>query len=91
MGTPQADTRPAQAERICDSLEKYADSTAKEIVVACDANCMSKLFSDLPRMCYYVRKPSRSVTCASGKRTCHLRTHAFLHRPTTQPDLLVNA
>lgn len=85
--TPQPDTRPAQAARVADFLELHPDSTAKEIDAACDAGCMSKVLSDMPRMGYGVRKGWRSVTCASGNRTRSVRTYALMHRPTTQPDL----
>ena len=60
---------------------------AKEIDAACDAGCMSKVLSDMPRMGYGVRKAWRTVTCASGNRTRNVRTYSLLHRPTTQPDL----
>jgi hypothetical protein len=87
MGRPQTDTRQAQAERVADFLELHPDSTSKEIDAACDAGCMSKVLSDMPRLGYGVRKAWRSVTCASGNRTRSVRTYALMHRPTTQPDL----
>ena len=87
MGKPLADTRPAQTERVADFLELHPDSTAKEIDAACDAGCMSKVLSDMPRMGYGLRKGWRSVTCASGNRTRDVRIYALLYRPTTKPDL----
>lgn len=93
MGTnkPQIDTRPAQAERVADYLEMHPDSTSKEIDAACDAGCISKVLSDMPRMGYGLRKAWRRVTCASGNRTRNVRMYALTHRPTTQPDLFRTA
>lgn len=87
MGThkPQPDTRPAQAERVADFLELHPDSTSKEIDAACDAGCISKVLSDMPRMGYGVRKAWQYVTFSKGTR--RVRTYSLMHRPTTQPDL----
>lgn len=87
MGRPQTDTRPAQAERVADFLEQHPDSTAKEIDAACDAGCMSKVLSDMPRMGYGVRKAWHDVSCAGGERSRMVRTYALTYRPDTQPDL----
>lgn len=83
----QIDTRPAQANRVANYLEHHPDSTAKEIDAACDAGCMSKVLSDMPRMGYGVRKGWRNVSCAEGKRTREVRIYALTHRPSSQPDL----
>lgn len=85
--TPQPDTRPAQAARIANFLERHPDSTSKEIDAACDAGCTSKVLSEMPRMGYGLHKGWCSVTCASGDHTRSVRTYALTHRPTTQPDL----
>lgn len=83
---PQADNRPAQAERTADHLEQHPGSTAKEIDAACDTGCMSKVLSDMPRMGYGLRKGWRFVPCDRGNRTRQVRTYTLLHRPNNQPD-----
>jgi hypothetical protein len=83
----QIDTRPAQADRVADYLEQHPDSTAKEIDAACDAGCMSKVLSDMPRMGYGIRKGWRNVTCAGGSSTREVRTYALAYRPSAHPDL----
>ena len=93
MGTSarHPDNRPAQMARTADFLELHPDSTAKEIDAACDAGCITKVLSDMPRMGYGLRKGWRRVTFASGNRTREVRTYALTHRPTAQPDLFPNS
>ena len=88
---PQTDTRPAQANRTADYLEKHPNSTAKEIDAACDVGCISKVLSDMPRMGYGIGKGWRSVSCAGGGSTRGVRTYSLTHRPSTQPDLFRTA
>lgn len=83
----QIDTRPAQADRVANYLEQHPDRTAKEIDAACDAGCMSKVLSDMPRMGYGIRKGWRNVTCAGGSSTREVRTYALAYRPSAHPDL----
>ena len=85
--TKTTDTRPAQAARVADYLEQHPASTAKEIDAACDAGCMSKVLSDMPRMGYGIGRNWRTVSCAGGGHTRQVRTYALTHRPETQPDL----
>lgn len=90
--TPPEDTRPAQAVRVADFLEKHPDSTLKEIDAVCDTGCISKVLSDMPRddlygMGYGIRRGWREVPCAGGSRTRNVRTYTLLHRPKAQPDL----
>ena len=85
------DTRPAQANRVADYLEKHPDSTGKEIDMACDVGCMSKVLSDMPSMGYGIGKGWRNVACAGGNRTRDVRTYSLTHRPSTQPDLFRTA
>lgn len=87
---PHHDTRPAQARRVADYLEKHPSSTAKEIDAACDTGCITKVLSDMTRpggMGYGVRKGWRCVLCAGGDLTRRVHTYALTHRPDTQPDL----
>lgn len=83
----QTDTRPAQADRVANYLEQHPDRTAKEIDAACDAGCMSKVLSDMPRMGYDLNKGWRNVACAGGSSTRSVRTYALAYRPSTYPDL----
>ena len=85
----QTDTRPAQANRVADYLEKHPDCTAKEIDLACDVGCISKVLSDMPGLGYGIGKGWRDVTCAAGSRTRQVRTYTLLYRPHTQPDLFI--
>lgn len=84
---PQTDTRPAQASRVADYLEKNPGSTAKEIDAVCDTGCTSKVLSDMPGLGYGISKGWRDVTCAAGSRTRQVRTYTLLYRSHTQPDL----
>lgn len=85
--TLQADSRPAQAARVANYLEKHPASTLKEIDAACDTGCISKVLSDMPGLGYGIAKGWRDVTCAAGSLTRQVRTYTLLYRPSTQPDL----
>ncbi len=85
------DTRPEQATRVADYLEKHPKSTGKEIDAACDVGCISKVLSDMPRMGYGIGKDWRNVPCAGGNRTRDVRTYSLAYRPSAQPDLFVPA
>ena len=86
----QDDTRPLQAARVADFLEKHPARTQKEIDAVCDTGCISKVLSDMERidlygMGYGLVRGWREVPCAGGTRK--VRTYTLLHRPSAQPDL----
>ena len=81
------DTRPEQAARVANHLEKQPARTQKEIDAVCDTGCISKVLSDMPGLGYGIGKSWRDVTFANGKRTRLVRTYTLLYRPHTQPDL----
>lgn len=88
----QDDTRPLQAARVADFLERHPASTQKEIDAVCDTGCISKVLSDMERpdlygMGYGLARDWREVPCAGGTRTRKVRTYTLLHRPSAQPDL----
>ena len=91
------DDRPAQAARVADYLETHPHSTQKEIDAVCDAGCISKVLSDMPRpellgMGYGLAYGWRGVLCADGSRKRSVRSYALLHRPKPQqPDLFKTA
>lgn len=95
LSKPQEDTRPAQAARVADYLEKHPASTSKEIDAVCDTGCISKVLSDMPGtdygMGYGIARGWREVPCASGTRTRRVRTYTLLHRPEAQNDLFTTA
>jgi len=69
----QDDTRPLQAARVADFLEKHPASTQKEIDAVCDTGCISKVLSDMERidlygMGYGLARDWREVPCAGGTR-----------------------
>ena len=65
---PQEDTRPEQAKRVADFLEKNPASTQKEIDAVCDTGCISKVLSDMPELGYGLSRAWREVPCAGGRR-----------------------
>jgi hypothetical protein len=92
INTPlPTDTRPEQAQRVADFLEKYPASTAKEIDAVCDTGCISKVISD---MCspnglgYKIEKGWRTVDCAGGGHSRSVRTYTLISRPTKQQQEL---
>ena len=91
LSKPQEDTRPAQAARVADYLEKHPASTSKEIDAVCDTGCISKVLSDMPgpdyAMGYGIARGWREVPCASGTRTRRVRTYTLLYRPSPVRDL----
>lgn len=87
MQPPPVDTRPAQAERVAAFLELRPGSTAKEIDAACDAGCVSKVLSDMPRMGYGLHRGWRLVDCAGGQHSRRVRVYSLTHRPGRQPAL----
>ena len=93
---PREDTRPEQAARVADFLERHPASTQKEIDAVCDTGCISKVLSDMERtdlygMGYGLFKDWRKVSCAGGSHTRRARTYTLLHRPKAQPDLFNEA
>lgn len=89
---PQPDTRPAQAARVADYLEKHPHSTAKEIDLICDVGSVTKVISDMPGLGYGIGRAWRwhTVLCACGQRSRMVRTYALIYRPSSQPDLFTN-
>ena len=87
MPTPPTDTRPAQAVRVADYLERHPGATCKEIDAACDVGCVTKLISELPRLGYGLARDWRSVPCLDGALMRSVRTYRLTHRPEAQPDL----
>ncbi len=86
MEKPKLDSRPNQAIRVADYMEQHPACTAKEINSVCDAGCISKVLSDMPRMGYGTETGWRySVTKHGYQR--RERTYALLYRPTQQSDL----
>ena len=96
VAIPPEDTRPAQAVRVADFLDKHPASTLKEIDAVCDTGCISKVLSDMPRtdldgMGYGIARGWRDVPCAGGTRSRLVRTYTLLFRPRAQPDLFTSA
>ena len=87
MPTPHTDTRPAQAARVADYLERHPGATAKQIDAACDVGSVTKVLSDMPRLGYGLAKDRRSVPCLDGALMRYVRTYRLTHRPEAQPDL----
>ena len=89
---PQQDTRPAQAARVANYLQRHPDATAKEIDAACDTGCITKVLSDMTaELGYGIGKGWRTVSCDHGNRTRQVRTYRLLYRPRTQSDLFPTA
>lgn len=87
---PQLDTRPGQATRVADYLERHPASTLKEIDAACDTGCISKVLSAMEKeLRYGIAKAWRHVSCAAGARIRKVRTYTLLYRPSIQPDLFI--
>lgn len=85
---PQADTRPAQADRVAAFLEQHPASTAKEIDAVCDTGCISKVLSAMVKQFRYgLGKDYRDVACVGGLRTRQVRSYSLLFRPHVEPDL----
>jgi len=89
---PQEDTRPEQAVRVANFLEKNPASTQKEIDAVCDTGCISKVLSEMVRtdlygMGYGIARGWRQIPCAGGTHVREVRTYTLLHRPRAQPDL----
>lgn len=89
---PQEDTRPEQAVRVANFLEKHPASTQKEIDAVCDTGCISKVLSEMVRtdlygMGYGIARGWRQIPCAGGTHVREVRTYTLLHRPRAQPDL----
>ncbi|HVL45778.1 MAG TPA: hypothetical protein VM407_13220 [Acidovorax sp.] len=92
---PREDTRPEQAVRVADFLEKTPASTLKEIDAACDVGSVTKVLSDmqrmdLPGMGYGISKGLRRVLCAGGLHVRDVRTYTLLHRPRARSDLFTS-
>ena len=87
---PQDDTRPLQAVRVADFLEKHPASTQKEIDAVCDTGCISKVLSEMVRTDLYgIARGWRQIPCAGGTHVREVRTYTLLHRPRAQPDLFM--
>lgn len=84
---PEQDSREWQAMRVANFLEASPNSTAKEVDAACDVGCITKVFSDMPKLGYGVGKAWRTERCDQGNRTRQVRTYTLLYRPETLPDL----
>lgn len=84
---PEQDSREWQAMRVASYLEASPNSTAKEVDAACDVGCITKVFSDMPKLGYGVGKAWRTERCDQGNRTRQVRTYTLLYRPETLPDL----
>jgi hypothetical protein len=87
MPTPTTDTRPAQAVRVADFLERHPGATCKEIDAAADVGSITKVLSDMPALGYGLAKDWRTVACVGGIHTRPMRSYRLLHRPGRQPDL----
>ena len=87
MPTPITDTRPAQAARVADYLERHPGATAKQIDAAADVGSITKVLSDMPRLGYGLAKDRRGDLFLGGSKTRHVATDRLLHRPEAQPDL----
>jgi len=87
---PEQDSREWQAMRVANFLEASPNSTAKEVDAACDVGCITKVFSDMPKLGYGVGKGWRTERCDRGNRTRQVRTYTLLYRPETLPDLFVD-
>lgn len=84
----QIDTRPGQAVRVADFLERNPNSTGKEIDAVCDTGCITKVISAMENeLGYVLAKGWRTEPCASGNYTRRVRTYSLLCRPIVQPDL----
>ena len=87
MPTPPTDTRPAQAARVADYLERHPGATAKQIDAACDVGSVTKVLSDMPALGYGLARDWRSVPCLDGALMRFVRIYSLRHRPGRQPDL----
>ena len=92
-----ADTREAQCARAADFLEtRPHGATRRELDAACDAGCMTKVLSDMPRLGYVLRKGWGRERCADGSLSRRARVYELLSRPDTAPrqqslDLVIEA
>ena len=91
------DTREAQCARVADFLEaRPGGATRRELDAACDAGCMTKVLSDMPRLGYLMRKGWGRERCADGSLSRRARVYELLSRPDTAPrqqslDLAIEA
>ncbi len=86
----QEDTRPAQAVRVADFLEKPPASTQMEIDAAY-GTCISELRSDMQRaeVCstgYSLERDWRRISCARGTQFRKVGTTTRLYRPRARFD-----
>lgn len=82
------DDRAGQAARVADYLEQNPDSTLKEIDMACDTGCVSKVLSAMVKQLGYgIKKGRRDEPCVGGLRTRKVRSYSLLFRPHVEPDL----
>lgn len=94
---PLPDSRPDQAARVADYLEKHPASTLKEIDAACDTGSVSKVLSTMSRsvpkggLGYGITKGRRYVLCAGGTHRRKVNTYTLICRPSAQPDLFQDA
>lgn len=81
------DTREAQCARVADFLEaRPSGATRRELDAACDAGCMTKVLSDMPRMGYTLHKGWGRERCAAGALTrSRVRVYVLLSRPDAAP------
>lgn len=89
---PREDTRPEQAVRVADFLEKNPASTLKEIDAVCDTGCITKVLSEMEKpdllgMGYGIQRGRREVSCANGTRIRNVCTYTLVHRPAPVRDL----
>lgn len=76
------DTREAQCARVADYLEtRPRGATRRELDEACDAGCMTKVLSDMPRLGYVLRKERGHELCADGAKLRRVRVYALIARP----------
>ena len=91
------DTREAQCARVADFLEaRPGGATRRELDAVCDAGCMTKVLSDMPRLGYVMRKGWGRERCADGSLSRRARVYELLSRPDTAPrqqslDLAIEA
>lgn len=84
MNAPAFDTRPAQAERVADHLERHPEGcTLAELHAACDLGSPTKVVSDMARLLGYGigRGPARLVPCVGGTKRRSVHTYTLQHRP----------
>ena len=77
------DTREAQCARVADFLEaRPGGATRRELDAACDAGCMTKVLSEMPRLGYALHKGWGRERCAAGMLPrSRVRVYVLLSRP----------